>query len=964
MSLNEDVEMVDPEQDTRIKTHIIPINVQAKDHTFNIFLSQPINVLSNTISFVDLNLRGTPECPIFNTFDSQQTFKYQSSPTTAIQTAYFMKQYYSLNDIFNMTGFSFAKDVTIVEEIEDTTIDPTISYKKIENRIYPEFQISKSLKNNTCAYNMDGTYPSVSIPDGTYYDISYFWATFKAQGKRKYPDQVTDTQNVVCHTLTYDDEYIYMKLEDVPTCTCLGETCKVCYSANNKWYWSGNINYGGIWKLTDYINVPKNDGILKSSYTIKRIYTTDKYINVTVKNGYTKFMIIVESLVNDDKLEFGFRIPAGTYRESTFYQLLQQQFNDAHTPGVTYMKFGPDVDPNNYIHQVYLNNNECKWYFTADNIKKSLFLYRGVLHNIKPNYWYNPKQFTLKGVAYGKDPLITYRIVEVPSANNFHCKTNFYRIDFSGAPELQEILGFENSLYIGTNVKYSERSVDITRNNGMLICETNLTDNGRNSLYSLNITNPIGSNLYHDKTSVFVNKGLEEIQHISFFFKDLSGSMVRLNDGVILSGFLELSDTVDKNPASDTIKKLCLNFQTYDDHFHTVLPDMNLRNKVIKDVLIQYDTDEVNNRYKDVRDVCVCNINSSYYPTFVFPLNEKLLYYGDINAPIDIDQQIDVRFNYPFRGNIVCNICEPNPTEHRFLAYDEVYCDFTKSDRVVFSLEKARKYAYQYITNIQIMSDSGITDQSDIININPNCITYEYSSVTGITLDSPTEFYFTVYNDGKEQIETTVLPARTYPSFDLLLYIIFRLMNLSSTHYTSTDSYRWVFTIDEENNTFTTYVTSCVGIPAEIKNYFYDKSSSNQYICEDYNINHQFKFGKPDGTISNNSEFNELYKNVFRRVSNYQDSNVYEFKNELRSQIYPITLTSYVSPYENILHIIDASDLPHYYAYGCKDETILDKLDENIYYSNRQLLKLLPHENEFYVTCFYPCTLIITVSYL
>lgn len=961
MSLNEDVEMVDPEQDTRIKTHIIPINVQAKDHTFNIFLSQPINVLSNTISFVDLNLRGTPECPIFNTFDSIQTFKYQHDAGSSIETVHLGKQYYTLDKIFQSCGFSFAKDVTIVEEIEDTTIDPSVSYEKIEERIYPEFQTSKDAQTNRCACRINGTIYTAAIPDRTYNDVSYFWETFKSFGKLLYPN-ASGTR--VLHTLAYDDEYIYMKLEDVPTCTCLGETANVIYDANNKWYWSGSAIYGGIWKLTDYINVPKNDGIVKSSYTIKRIYTTDKYINVQVETSYSKFMIIVESLVNDDKLEFGFRIPAGTYRESTFYQLLQQQFNDAHTPGVTYMKFGSDVDPNNYIHQVFLNSNECKWYFTADDIDRSLFRYRGVLHNIKPNYWYNPKQLTLKGVAYGKDPLITYRIVEVPSANNFHCKTNFYRIDFSGASELQEILGFENSLYIGNDVKYSERNVDITRNNGMLICETNLTDNGRNSLYSLNITNPIGSNLYHDKTSVFVNKGLEEIQHISFFFKDLSGSMVRLNDGVILSGFLELSDTVDKNPASDTIKKLCLNFQTYDDHFHTVLPNMSLRNKVIKDVLIQYDTDEVNNRYKDVRDICVCNINSSYYPTFTFPLNEKLLYYGDINAPIDIDQQIDVRFNYPFRGNIVCNICEPNPTEHRFLAYDEVYCDFTKSDRVVFSLEKARKYAYQYITNIQVMSDSGITDQSDIININPNCITYKYSAVKGITLDSPTEFYFTVYNDGNEQLETTVLPARTFDSFRTLLYKIFQYMNLSSTHYTSDFYYRWVFTIDEENGTFTTYVTKCVGIPAEIENDFYDNTYPTAWLCEEYNINHQFKFGKPDGTISNNPEFNELYKNVFRRVSNYQDSNVYEFKNELRSQIYPITLTSYVSPYENILHIIDASDLPHYYAYGCKDETILDKLDENIYYSNRQLLKLLPHENEFYVTCFYPCTLIITVSYL
>lgn len=956
----EDVEMVDPEQDTRVKTHIIPINVQAKHNTFDIFLSQPINVLSNAITFVDLNLKGTPVIPVFNTINTPQIFKYQQSNGGAITTVNIQPGYYTVDELFKLCNFTFAKDIQVIEVKEDPSIDPSVSYTKKEELYRPTFEVSAALGNNIYSYRMNDQFYRAIIPDGTYDDLSYFWTGFKLVNYA-----FTKQSNHIYHYIEYDEatDSIKMAYKDTGTCTFLGETCTVDYSLANTWYWSSGV---GLEKLKAYINW-KQDWKLHDSYTFKRVVNLDQYIEVVVREGFNTFTIVVESLdVPEDKLKFTFNVPGGIYRESTFYALLAQQFNDAHQAAGTDLYFALSASNDRYGHAPRINHNYCKWYFTADNLDQSLFVYRGVLHNIQPNRWYkNGDNELLCVYNYGKDTMTYTELIEVPSANNFNSQSDAYMLDFSSAKELQEIFGFANSLYIGSDRKYSARAVDITRNHGMLICDTNLTDNSSNSLYAFNIENPIGNNQFHDRTSVIVNSGLEEIQHITFRFKDLGGNMVYLNDGAMLSGFLELSDIVDRNPASDTIKKLCLNFQTYDDHFQTVLPNMSIEDKIIKDVTIQCDTDEIDNRYKEVRDLCTCTINNNYYPSFVFPLNEKLLYYGDINAPIDIDQQIDVRFNYPFRGNVVCNICEPSPPERRFQAYDEVYCDFTKSNNFVFSLDKATKYNYQYVTNIQVMSDCGISDQSDLVNNNPNCITGRHTPLPGFTIENGMKFYYTINTNNGERLQTATVPKGVYPTFKSLLYAIFDAMNHSEPFYTTAPKYRWVFTLDEDGYTFTTYVSKCNNIPDSIKDTFYNEWSLTNWPCNGYDIQHQFKFGNANGILSDNDSFNELYRYVFRRVDTYQDSNLYGYVEEsFSSKVYPVTLASYVSPYENIIHIIDSSNLPYYYTYGCKYDSIKSKLADNIYYCNRQILKLLPNDIEFHVTCYYPCTVIITVSYL
>ena len=778
------------EEDTRIKTHIIPFHCQAKNNAFHMELSQPINVLSNAITYIDFNLQGTPSTPLFNTITTPQVFQYDEGEGPI--TVNIPPGYYTVEDLFNLCNFSLIPKSVIEEIPESEEIHPSAEghYTPIYgNYVYPEFQTSKDAQTNRCACRINGTIYTATIPDRTYNDVSYFWETFKSFGKLLYPN-ASGTR--VLHTLAYDDEYIYMKLEDVPTCTCLGETANVIYDAKNKWYWSGSAIYGGIWFLTDYINVPKNDNIQKASYTIKRIYTSREllYYNVEVLEGYNTFTFYIESDVGE-QLKYEFTLPPGWYTEPQFYEYLIQQFN-TDNEGYAEMSNRSPYPDIYYILIIYLNGRWAAWHATADDLDHSLFIYRGVLHNIIPNEYY--KDRAIYRVKRGKDIGTVPYEMQLPSNLENHAYTHSASIDFTQAQELQEILGFTQSQYQNTDLAiWSERTIDITRNQGMFICDTNLTDQGQNSLYSFNIHSPTGNNQFHDHVNIIVNKSLEEVQDLWFRFRDLSGQYTQINDGVVLSGFLELADRVIQASTPQTIKKLCLNCITYDDHFSTMMDSLHLHNKIIKDVIIQSDPDEANNRYTNTHDFGTCTINGEYYPSFVFPLNEKYLCYGNINSHLTIDQQIDVRFNTPFRGNIVLNICEPVPIERRFKDYDEVYCDFTHSHALKFELPKSKRYNFQYITNIQVISYSGHSD--------------------------PT-------------------------------------------------------------------------------------------------------------------------------------------------QVYPLSLSCYTSPYENIIHVIDSSNLPYFYTYGCKYENIQEKIIDSIYFCNRKTLKLLPNLNDFLLTCYYPCIAIITVSYI
>ena len=771
------------EEDTRIKTHIIPFHCQAKNNAFHMELSQPINVLSNAITYIDFNLQGTPSTPLFNTITTPQVFQYDEGGGP--NTVNIPPGYYTVEDLFNLCNFSLIPKSVIEEIPESEEIHPSAEghYTPIYgNYVYAPMDITS--KTNAYVIFMNTVANYVKIPVGTYSDIEYFWTSLKMWGEK-----VSGQSNTIYHTLKYDDEYIYVRNEDVTTCTCLGETMKVLYDVNNTFYFFNDrngFNFESYFPNFKYIRKESSEWILQRNYTSRELL----YYNVEVLEGYNTFTFYIESDVGE-QLKYEFTLPPGWYTEPQFYEYLIQQFN-TDNEGYAEMSNRSPYPDSYYILIIYLNGRWAAWHATADDLDHSLFIYRGVLHNIIPND-YN-KGRAINRVKLGKETGTVPYEMQIPSNLENHAYTHSASIDFTQAQELQEILGFTQSQYQNTDLAiWSERTIDITRNQGMFICDTNLTDQGQNSLYSFNIHSPTGNNQFHDHVNIIVNKSLEEVQDLWFRFRDLSGQYTQINDGVVLSGFLELADRVIQASTPQTIKKLCLNCITYDDHFSTMMDSLHLHNKIIKDVIIQSDPDEANNRYTNTHDFGTCTINGEYYPSFVFPLNEKYLCYGNINSHLTIDQQIDVRFNTPFRGNIVLNICEPVPIERRFKDYDEVYCDFTHSHALKFELPKSKRYNFQYITNIQVISYSGHSD--------------------------PT-------------------------------------------------------------------------------------------------------------------------------------------------QVYPLSLSCYTSPYENIIHVIDSSNLPYFYTYGCKYENIQEKIIDSIYFCNRKTLKLLPNLNDFLLTCYYPCIAIITVSYI
>lgn len=974
----ESTPLVDPEQDTRIKTHIIPICARAKGNEFQLLLSQPINVLSNAITYVDLNLRGSDTTPLFNTINSTQIYRYKSTFGGETESVIISPGYYTVDELFELCKFRFSENYIsiVVDESSDIHEAAQGHYTpNYGNYVYPEFEI-KNGYNHYYPTRIESTsaYRSAVVPDGTYTDATYFWTAEKLIAKRWFEPKLPTTDDFVIHTVTITPETITIEVPKKGTLkewTCLGETVKF-FDYYSGWYYSKEQK--GLLQLADdgYINYTYS-GKYKKKWVFNRVYTREIVdYNVEVLDGFNTMIIVADNKnANGDGSNnrlVKITVPPGIYTESLFYQTLQSLLYSAlnKDPGDLIEVFPTTIDSKDgYVIYIKIMSWDAKWYATAEDLDHSIFVYRGVLHNIKPNHIYgNYENGSMDDrfcqcVKYGKEIMQIEKRIPTPGRNN-HCESDVYLADFLEAPEVQEIFGFEHN-YIIDNVK-SDRAVDITRNQGMFICDTNLTDTTQNSLYAFNIEDPVGNNQFHDKTNVLVNKGLAEIQHITFRFRDLSDRYTHINDGALLTGFLELSDRVVKNDDAPTLKKLCLNFQTYDDHFQTTLPYLHIHDKIIKDVLIQNDN-SLNNPNKDIKDLCTCTINNTYYPSFVFPLNEKLLFYGNINSPISIDQQIDVRFNYPFRGNVVCNICEPTPVDRRFKAYDEIYCDFTKNHVLKFELDKSKMYAFQYITRIQVMSDSGLNDNADLENINKDCMIDQTNYLPGITLDTYMYFYFTIVPNNR--LQTAKVPAGTYKTFKELLYAIFDAMNHSSPYYETSSTYRQLFTIDEEKGTFTTYVSQCTGCPSEIASSFYDPYRNKTWPLSPYGPAHMFKFGKEDGTLSTNAEFNLLYGNVFTRVATYQDINTYSFvTRSFHTQIYPLTLSSYVSPYENIIHVIDASNLPYFYTYGCKYESIKSKISNHIYYCNRQALKLLPKQNEFYLSCYYPCTVIITVSYI
>ena len=249
------------EEDTRIKTHIIPFHCQAKNNAFHMELSQPINVLSNAITYIDFNLQGTPSTPLFNTITTPQVFQYDEGGGPI--TVNIPPGYYTVEDLFNLCNFSLIPKSVIGDIPESKEIHPSAQghYTPVYSYTYPEFEI-KNGYNHFYPTKMESTggYKSATIPDGTYTDATYFWTAEKLIAKRWYAGNLPTTDDFVIHTVTITPETITIEVPEEGTLTkwtCCGETVKF-FDFNSGWYYS--MEQAGLIQLN-------KDGYINYTYT-------------------------------------------------------------------------------------------------------------------------------------------------------------------------------------------------------------------------------------------------------------------------------------------------------------------------------------------------------------------------------------------------------------------------------------------------------------------------------------------------------------------------------------------------------------------------------------------------------------------------------------------------------------------------------------------------------------------------
>ena len=235
----ESTPLVDPEQDTRIKTHIIPICARAKGNEFQLLLSQPINVLSNAITYVDLNLRGSDTTPLFNTINSTQIYRYKSTFGGETESVIISPGYYTVDELFELCKFRFSENyiTIVVDESSDIHEAAQGHYTpNYDNYVYPQFKIGSN--NNVYPTMMEnGASRYIFVPNGTYTDATYFWTAEKLIAKR-WLNNLSTTDAFVIHTVTITPETITIEVPEKGTLTewtCCGETVK-SFDYYKGWY--------------------------------------------------------------------------------------------------------------------------------------------------------------------------------------------------------------------------------------------------------------------------------------------------------------------------------------------------------------------------------------------------------------------------------------------------------------------------------------------------------------------------------------------------------------------------------------------------------------------------------------------------------------------------------------------------------------------------------------------------------
>ncbi|KAK8808544.1 hypothetical protein WA158_008445 [Blastocystis sp. Blastoise] len=802
------------DSDPRIKTQILPIHAICKNNEFRVSLDDNIDVQSDTIGFVDLNLKGNTNIPVFYTnMNNQETVNFYNGSYTYL----YPNTYYTLADILKAYGFQIALPSNPVNTIK------TYGIETYPEPIETKFTINEN--NNKFEIWMYDKVYTLTIPNGDYYDYEYM------QELTKQMSNIWDgiAQKKLYWFITYDLNAITMYIAKANETKTYydGVTYTGSYSYKDTFYFVCSSTDSQL-KVIDNVCITDYDVVKKNTYKFRR---TNKY---HIDEEHNK-IFLVHVPTNDKKLII---VPTGDYTEAEFYTALGVSIHKEYDNLILKQDLSL---PGWRITDTNNENTQCYQFYTQ-GLDNSLSYYKGYNQNIplytsfggtQPlNLYYINYKLNSDGQEPQNPTKPTNPSTGIGGVNEYNIPYgHVYMVgksfDFSMGPNIQKILGYKNTSYkaeisqtliylpitinstnntfkinnatterttlvpegsytdieliektllginsiwtdfatlnkirlwysyneieitiftvesnkeyygldgkkyigsynqqhswyfIKTNYPYdkiqitdfsttrkytytfvryyktdiidnsiiiSENPADITQGKSMLRCHSNLVDNSSNALCSIPISNPIGNNQLHEMVNTKVHPGLTHINELWFRFSDFYGNYIKINDGTELNGFIELRDSINAMFPHETIKNLCLSCETQDIIFTKTLPTVNLEKK----------NEQIN----------CCYINGSPEPNFIFQTNTPYLHYSCINAPITIQQIIQLRFTKLFKGTIALCICEPEQNIVKFNDYDEVYCDFNEISTLSFQLQKNSQYQNAYLTNIQVISDN------------------------------------------------------------------------------------------------------------------------------------------------------------------------------------------------------------------------------------------------------------------
>ncbi|KAK8811310.1 hypothetical protein WA158_003045 [Blastocystis sp. Blastoise] len=735
--------------DNIIKTQIIPINTLSVNNEFDVHLDTNIDIQGDTIGFVDLNLcsninSNNEQIPIFNTIEQDETLAINGSLIDI------PKGYYDLSTLLNKTGFKLKQE----ENNENNENIALLSYTYEQPKIF----VVDSNNNKVKIYISAGRNQQSTIPNGKYTEQEYIeeivWGMNSYWGSTASSRYCVDwSEFAYSIRLANSGETIHWINHD--------DTVGVFSTAHSFHFNTLASSISGDYNKYNYITFSNTNDktICKQEWKFDRVVNFD-----VIEEGKNS---IYMSCGPDDPKMFLITIPPGTYTQKSFYEEFCRQSSIAW-PAIIQPGGIDTLDDWTEEHPFwYLQNEELNYVYLSNyDLEHSLMDYYGILHNLQTfkyfnsftpmNMWdvqdgpmpkYTDYPEELKQWVPGYTPPINTTIIPT-----YHTYIDARFINFATCPQLREILGFTQEYYLNDDIKISENIANITGKKSVLQCHCSISDTTNNSLCCIPIRDPLGNNQFHDVLNSHVNVGTTHTDFLRFRFTDNLGNGIAIADNTKLLGFLELKDTVDCLEQPQTLKNLNLSCLTQDIDFETDFKDLNLINKTIKDIIIQNysptTTGQINSLF----------INNFQNPVCIFNTDQSFLYYNNVNSPISVNHFIKLLFKYPFKGNIICNICEPISIPRLFLDWDEIYCDFTNTNKLSFNIHKILRYSHAYLTNILVLSTDIKETDSSVVTL--NCFPNKYQNI--IHMIFPGELPYFYNSDQKYDCIKQYMKPNTY----------------------------------------------------------------------------------------------------------------------------------------------------------------------------------------------------------